>query len=145
MATAELGLFAILAYSVAFVSQVANSKKISWRIFLLLTTWFAIACHGLQLHQLIDLPQGQNLSWVNLLSLLTWLSAILILLANFILPVSSLNFFLYPVSIITIGLTEFFHPRYIIVTQHQPKMLLHIFQEKVSQYCLIRILIFQNL
>jgi hypothetical protein len=126
MTPAEIGLFAVVAYALAFMCQVAYSRKILWRGFLLLTTGCAIACHAIQLHQLIDLAQGQNLSWVNLLSLLTWLAALLIFLADFILPVASLNLFLYPASIITISFSIVLRPHNIMVTDHHPKMLLHI-------------------
>lgn len=126
MTPAEIGLFAVIAYALAFMGQVAYSQQYSWRGFLFLTTCIAIVCHALQLHQLIDLPGGQNLSWINLLSFLTWLSALLIFLVNFILPIASLNLLLYPISIITMSLSMIWHPQHLVMTAQQPKMLWHI-------------------
>lgn len=126
MPLAEMGLFAIVAYALAFMSQVAYARSRLWRGFLLLTACAALFCHASQLHQLIDLPQGQNLSWVNLLSLLTWLAGLLIFLADFILPVASLSLLVYPASIVAISLSIVTHPYHLVATEHQPKMLWHI-------------------
>ncbi len=126
MTSAQIGLVAIAAYAMAFVGRVAYSSRLSWRCFLFFLTWIAIISHGLQLHRLIDLPLGQNLSWVNLLSLLAWLSVLLIALADYVLPVASLGLLVYPVAIVLIGLSEFLHPTFILVTKFHPPMLMHI-------------------
>lgn len=126
MTTAQIGLFAVIAYAMAFVCQVADSKNSVGRLFLFFLSWLAIITHGLQLHLLIDLPLGQNLSWVNLLSLLTWLTVLLIGLASVALPVKSLNLLVYPVAIIAVGLSEILHPYFLIATKYQPEMLMHI-------------------
>lgn len=126
MSTAQLGLFAILAYSVAFMCQVASSRHLAWRFFSVAAIVIALLLHGEQLHQLIDLPQGQNLAWTNLFSLLAWLSALLIFLANYVLRVATLNFLIFPVAIIAIALGEVFHPLKIIVTEYHPETLTHI-------------------
>jgi len=126
MSPAEMGLLAIVAYALAFMGQVAYARNGLWRGFLLLATCAALFCHASQLHQLIDLPQGQNLSWVNLLSLLTWLSGLLIFLVDFILPIASLSLLVYPASIVAISLSIIIHPYHIVATEYQPKMLWHI-------------------
>ncbi|MCD6047516.1 MAG: phosphohydrolase [Gammaproteobacteria bacterium] len=122
----QLGLFATLAYAVAFMCQVASSKHLTWRFFLNLAIVIALICHGLQLHYLIDVPSGQNLAWTNLISLLAWLSALLIFVTNTVLPVAALNFLIFPTAIIAIGFSEVFHPVKIIVTQYHPQTLTHV-------------------
>ena len=126
MTTAEIGLCAIFCYAAAFIFQLAWIGKSRYQAILSLFIILALITHGLQLHRLIDLPSGQNLSLVNLFSLLTWLSALLIALVNLRLPVRSLNFLLYPVAIMSIGLSVLFPASLIIPTQHDPVTLFHI-------------------
>lgn len=126
MTVIEIGLASIFFYTTAFLFQLASIEKLHYQRYLIWLILFALFFHGNQLHYLIDLPSGQNLSLANLFSLLTWLSGVLIALVSLRLPMQSLYFLLFPFSILSVGLSLFFHNEFIIPTQHNPVALFHI-------------------
>ncbi len=126
MSTSEIGFLAIFAYALAFISQWHSNKHFFSKGVTVFLTLGALTTHGLLLHYLIDLSEGQNLAWTNLFSLLTWLSACIIFFASITMPVMSLNFLLYPATIIAISLTLIFHPIHLIITKTNPAALMHI-------------------
>ena len=128
MIVPAFGIFAIIAYASVLILHMmyGNHTSPTIKFFSYFLIMIGLITHAMQLHHLIDTSQGQNLSWLNLISLLTWLSGLLIMLASFSLPILSLNFLLYPVAILFLGLNYFLHPVYFIVTKNQPQMLVHI-------------------
>ncbi len=128
MDNTHLSFLAILFYGIAAISQSLSFARqtvprLAW-------LWFfgfaAVLVHGILLYHWIDLGPGQNLSFYNLLSLVTWLVALLILLATFTKPVANLTIFILPLAIASIVLALVF-PRFEIVdTAANPKQLFHI-------------------
>ena len=86
----------------------------------------SICIHGWLLHQWIDEPTGQNLSYLNILSMVLWLTALLTILSNFRLAVLNLTLFIFPLAILSIVAIVLFPSTYILNTVHHPKALIHI-------------------
>jgi len=99
--------------------------------------WFfgfaAILLHTILLYYTIDVGIGQNLSFFNLLSLVAWLVALLVLIATINKPiVANLTFFAFPFAAASIVLTLLF-PRFAIVnTAAKPNELVHIILSTVA-------------
>lgn len=123
-----LSFLTILFYGIAAIWQsLSFTRQTSSRLVWLRTFGFAaVFSHGILLYHWIDLGAGQNLSFCNLLSLVTWLVATLILLAAFTKPVANLTIFIFPLALASVVLTWVF-PRFeIIQTAANPKQLIHI-------------------
>lgn len=92
----------------------------------LIIGFVAVLFHTVLLYHWIDVGIGQNLSIFNLLSLVAWLVALLILLAAFTKPVANLTLIIFPLAVFSIILALLF-PQFIIVnTAANPKQLIHI-------------------
>lgn len=130
-----LTTLAISFYSLAIIIQAGQIVKKSivgrpWVYFLL--GFSAIFSHGILLHHWIDTPQGQNISFVNLFSLVAWLVALLVLLAALIKPVANLTLFILPIALISIFLELFFPGTLLANTQSHPKELIHILLSTIA-------------
>lgn len=87
-----------------------------------------LACVGQAylLHQWIDVPLGQNLSGVNLLALITWLAAVILLVGRLSMPIAPLGLLVYPLAAGATLLAALWPGTYILPTAHQPQFLFHI-------------------
>ena len=115
-------------YIIAILCQLQNLYKrrktytyLTWLLGLL-----AISLHGWLLHQWIDLPIGQNLTFLNILSMVIWLAALLTLLSNLRLPVLNLTLFIFPLAALSMIAVLLFPHSYILNTADYPKALIHI-------------------
>lgn len=86
----------------------------------------AIVLHSFILHWAIDTPAGQNLSLFNLISLVAWLVALLVLLASLIKPIENLTLLVFPVAMIAMLLAQFIPGHQIFNTGSNLKQLIHI-------------------
>lgn len=87
----------------------------------------AIILHSVILHWAIDTSTGQNLSLFNLISLVSWMVALLVLLTSLIKPIENLVLLVFPVAIFAIILAQYIPGHNIVDTGAHPKQLIHIF------------------
>jgi len=118
----------IICYLIATFCQTRNLYR--HRKNMTYLTWFlgliAIVLHGWLLHQWIDLSAGQNLTFLNILSMVIWLAALLTILSNLRLPVLNLTLFIFPLAALSIIAVLLFPHIYILNTEHYPRALIHI-------------------
>jgi ABC-type uncharacterized transport system permease subunit len=123
-----LALITILLYLTSTVFeglQFADKiKTVRWRSPFFNT--LAIGMHGLLLYWLIDTALGQNLTFLNLLSLLIWVIAVLIVFIGLYKPLESLLILICPLAAISIALTLGFSSMNVIHAGENPKQLIHI-------------------
>ena len=86
----------------------------------------AISLHSYLLYKWIDVGIGQNLSFYNIFSLVTWLIALIIGLAIWKKPFDALLILICPLAVFSIGLVDYFPTQTIINTQANPFALWHI-------------------
>ena len=86
--------------------------------------WVAVLAHAYFLHQCIDGPLGQNLSVVNLFSLIAWLACFILAFSPF--SIASLGVLIYPIAAVSLGLIAILSSCFIVSTSHQPWALFHI-------------------
>lgn len=108
--------------------KLAPKTSLAWLI-----SFFAVGLHGMWLHHIIDLPTGQNIHFVNLLSFVIWFMSLIILstgysvLRNSLCPSTHLSVFIFPLAAISILLDVFFptHPVLRVLSGH-PEKWVHI-------------------
>lgn len=98
----------------------------------------AVALHTVTLYHNLFVPGGLNLGFFNAVSLITWLIAIMLLLAAFAHPVESLGVFLLPLAGIAVSLEMVFPASHILVTTQVLELKLHILMS-VLAYSLLSI------
>lgn len=86
----------------------------------------ATICHAILLYHWIDINHAQNLTLVNLFSLVAWLVVVLVLLASLTKPISNLGIFVFPLAAISIVLAATFPGMALLNTATNPKALFHI-------------------
>lgn len=123
-----LAFLALLFYGIATVWQSTYFKR---RVLIpgkgpLISGFAAVFIHTILLYHWIDIGIGQNLSVFNLLSLVIWLVALLILFTSFSKPVANLVLFIYPIAAFSIVLALYFPQFVIINTAAKPLQLMHI-------------------
>jgi len=96
----------------------------SWSI--LVISFAAVTLHAALLYHWIDLGHVQNLSFYNLLSLVTWLISVLVLLAILIVPLENLTIFVFPLAGISVLLVLLLPTETLIDTANNPAQLIHI-------------------
>ncbi len=96
------------------------------RWLVLVAGLMAATAHAWLLHRWIDVQGGQNLSFFNVLSLVAWLNALLIILASLGKPLLNLVLFANPLAVLSLGLVMLFPTSNIIDTGADPKQLSHI-------------------
>lgn len=128
MAKLALPIITIALYLLATITQVLRlTTKLRYSKGALFVTGFAaIILHAFLLYRWIDLPAGQNLSFLNMLSFVIWLIALLILLAALRKPIETLTLFIFPLATISILLVLLFPQIYIVKTAQDPQQLWHI-------------------
>lgn len=88
--------------------------------------YIAISLHGLLLYWWVDTATGQNLAFFNMISLMTWLVAVLVMFAALYKSVDGLIILICPLAGISILLVMFFPAENVIDTGANPKQLIHI-------------------
>lgn len=86
----------------------------------------AVSFHGYLLYCWIDTVIGQNLAPVNILSMITWLSALLVLLISLYKPVLNLVVFCLPLAALSMLLVRLFPDQYLINTADHPEAVIHV-------------------
>ena len=82
--------------------------------------------HALLLHHWIDVDVGQNLTLFNMLSLIVWLIAVMVVLMSIRKPLDNLLLFIFPCAMLSIVLVHCFPASYVVSTAAKPKTLVHI-------------------
>jgi ABC-type uncharacterized transport system permease subunit len=94
-----------------------GSTQWAWPKGALLTVALAaVALHSLLLYQQIFIPGGMNLGFVNALSLVGWLAALLLVMAAVVQPVENIGVIVLPLCAATIVFALFFPSNTIIAT-----------------------------
>jgi ABC-type uncharacterized transport system permease subunit len=123
-----LTILTVSFYSLAIIIQahqiVKKFVQQSWVYFIL--GFLAVISHAVLLYHWIDTLHGQNISFVNLFSLVAWLVAFLVLLAALIKPIANLTLFIFPIALSSIFLEWYFPAILLANTQSHPKELIHI-------------------
>lgn len=86
----------------------------------------AIVLHASLLHVWIDTPSGQNLTFINQVSLVLWLGVSVLWLAAWTKPVASLQAIALPLAAVSIILVILFPQERIVQTAGHPAALTHI-------------------
>lgn len=119
---------AVVFYLLAVWMQLMTlaSKLSSPKVCFLTTGLIALVTHAWLLHHWTDVSMGQNLTFLNMLSLVLWLIGLLILLTAIRRPVENLAIFIFPLCAISILLVWLFPAHDVINTAANPKQLVHI-------------------
>jgi ABC-type uncharacterized transport system permease subunit len=101
---------ALIFYTVMLAHQVA-SMRFSWRcprLAELVLSCLAIVAHGWLLHLWIDVPGGQNLSFLNMVSLIIWMVAVITWLMTLFEPLGVMWVIITPLAMVSIVLRLLF-------------------------------------
>lgn len=134
-----IGLFCILVYIAAaavvgtrlFHQQGPNPKLTAIPAFL------ALALHLYLLSTGILLEPGQNMSMINVASLIAWLITLTMTLASFSLPTAILMPVVFGFSAIVVALETFIPNSHIMQIEMRPALLTHITLALVAYGCLM--------
>ncbi|MGE3920138.1 MAG: inner membrane protein YpjD [Gammaproteobacteria bacterium] len=124
-----LVLLAVIFYSLLVVLLFKNTNHEHYRIK---KWWFisligcALLIHGGLLYHWIDVEQGQNLTYLNVMSQVFWIMVALQAILSLFKEVSNLGLILYPLAILSIISAWLMPGQHIIDTTEQPKQLLHL-------------------
>lgn len=94
--------------------------------------------HAVTLYQNLFVPGGFNISLVNAISLITWIIALLVLLASFSNPTENLAVFLLPIAGIAIFAERLFASEHTMGTNQALELKLHILMSVIA-YSLLSI------
>lgn len=123
-----LNSMASLIYTIAATLQGFNLTR-RWQLsrwWVLLLGTIAVLMHGQLLHHWIDVAGGQNLSALNMLSLLTWLVSLLVIVVALFKPVENLAVFIFPLATASILSAAMVPSERIVATVNAPPQLAHI-------------------
>lgn len=130
-----LNIITVLLYSSAAAIQYGALLKPSTKsskALMLVVGITAVFVHALMLHHLIDLSTGQNLSTINLFSLVTWLIALLMIALAMFKPMENLSLFIFPLAGLSIILAFTLPGQHLIKTADDPRELVHIILSVLS-------------
>jgi len=96
------------------------------RIFPLSLAFIAVSAHTFLLYLWIEVVGGQNLTILNVFSLVFWLVSFLILVFSFRKPFLSFGILIFPLAALSIGLVNYFPSSRILNTGADPKDAIHI-------------------
>jgi ABC-type uncharacterized transport system permease subunit len=85
-----------------------------------------VVLHAVTLYHHLFVPQGLNMGFFNAVSLITWLIALMLLLASLSNPVENLGVFLLPLAALAIGCDLIFSEPDILLTTQALELKLHI-------------------
>ncbi len=103
----------------------------------------AVVFHTITLYNTLFVAGGLNLGFFNALSLITWLIALLVLLASLANPIESLGVFLLPLASIAISLEMIFPSTFMLPGVQALELKLHIIMS-VLAYSLLSIAAVQS-
>jgi len=81
---------------------------------ILAVAMLALAGHGFVLYHQIDLASGLNLGFFNAVSFISWVIALLLVLAALFRPVENLGIAVFPLAAIALLMDHFFHSAHIL-------------------------------
>lgn len=113
--------FATLAQGLGVAGKWPRGKNWFW-----LSGFAAVLVHAYLLHHWIDISIGQNLTFLNMLSLALWLIALLVLIISLRKPMENLALVVFPLASVSIILVGFFPAQNVLNTAGNPKQLIHI-------------------
>lgn len=123
-----VSIFALICYSVATALLLWRCLRrvagLRWAVFGV--GLGAICLHAVLLHAVIDSSSGQNLSLLNVFSLVMWCVAILELVAMLFRQVDALGLVVFPMAMLAILLSLVFPHQRIIDAAAHPDTLFHI-------------------
>lgn len=94
--------------------------------------FLAVTAHALMLYHWIDVGGGQNLSPLNLFSLVSWLVATLLMIFALSKPLENLSVFIFPLAAFSILLVMVLPTSHVVDTGRDPKQLVHILLSVLS-------------
>lgn len=106
--------------------QLGQAQTPGRRCAAIVVALLAVASHAVVLHQWIDLGGGQNLDIFNMMSLVTWVVAVLLWLLTIWQPLGPLWVIVAPLAWLSIVLRWVFPGVYMTNTQAEPAILVHI-------------------
>jgi ABC-type uncharacterized transport system permease subunit len=122
-----LNTITLLCYLTGSLAQAfASFKNKPSQTLIFWISLFAVTLHGLLLYSWIDVSAGQNLTEFNLLSLATWVTALLIFGLSLKKPVAYLIILIFPLAALSIFLASAFPSHHIIQTAADLKQCIHI-------------------
>ena len=136
-------IITILLYIAATLLLAANvfnilEKFTKNNLIILILGIFALSLHADILNQSIFLQTGFDVGFFNIISIIGWLVALIVLITSFFQPIQQLLLILYPIAAITIPLEQLF-PSDRILDQSLPMGLrIHILLS-ISAYSLLMI------
>ena len=136
-------IITILLYIAATLLLAANvfnilEKFTKNNLIILILGIFALSLHADILNQSIFLQAGVDVGFFNIISIIGWLVALIVLITSFFQPIQQLLLVLYPIAAITIPLEQLF-PSDRILDQSLPMGLrIHILLS-ISAYSLLMI------
>ena len=118
----------ILAYALVIGDQVLRllGKQLASPKRFFTFSFLAIIGHTILLYQWIETANGQDLSIMNLASMMTWLMGLLILTPGLKKPLANLALLIFPFSILSIIGASLSSSHHIVSTQLHKGVLLHI-------------------
>tara|TARA_R110000868_G_scaffold84822_6_gene238951 strand:- start:20837 stop:21631 length:795 start_codon:yes stop_codon:yes gene_type:complete len=128
MTLTSIAIIAIIIYcGAAFLQAVSLAGKLQPnKPGLLVGGLIAVFIHAWLLHVWIDVAHGQNLNVFNMMSVVLWLVALLLIIAAVRKPVENLCLIVFPLAALSILLVILFPSSYVINTGADPKKLIHI-------------------
>ncbi len=134
-----LAVSAVFFYFIAALMQILRMRgnQNSALKFSFILGLLGLITHAYLLHQWIDVPGGQNLTFFNALSQVIWIAAVIVWLMSLFRPLVNLGMILYPVAALSIIMVMAFSGTYIINTLAEPKRLFHILLSFLSISILI--------
>lgn len=92
----------------------------------------AVLFHALVLYYSIDINEGQNLSALNMFSLVSWLVALLLIFMSLTKPVANLSLVIFPLAAVSIFIAIAVPGQHVIDTANDPRQLVHILLSVLS-------------
>ena len=136
-------IITILLYIAATLLLAANvfnilEKFTKNNLIILILGIFALSLHANILNQSIFLQTGFDVGFFNIISIIGWLVALIVLITSFFQPIQQLLLVLYPIAAITIALEQLY-PNDRILDQSLPMGLRILIVLSISAYSLLMI------
>mgnify|MGYP003949928137 CR=1 FL=1 len=141
-----LSIFLYIAATTLMAASIFNTtdKAKGKDNFIFLIGVIALTIHAQILHQSIFLDTGFDFGFFNVVSIIGWLVALIVLIISIYQPIQQLLLILYPIAAITILLEQFFPAQRIIEQSLPIGLRIHILLS-ISAYSLLMIGTFQAL
>lgn len=133
----------LLGYRLFHDRTKPSSKTLLSKPHIILIGLIAVLLHAITLYNNLFVPGGLNIGFFNAVSLITWLIAIMLLLAALAHPLESLGVFLLPLTGVAVSLEMIFPAEHILVTTQALELKLHILMS-ILAYSLLSIAAVQS-